>query len=50
MESILLELPSCRHPALTRYIYALLIIAIFAVPALITYYLSLDAVYHMKPE
>ncbi|XP_017960684.1 nose resistant to fluoxetine protein 6 isoform X1 [Drosophila navojoa] len=39
-----------KHPALTRYIYALLIIAIFAVPASITYFFSLDAVYHMKPE
>ncbi|EDW58809.2 nose resistant to fluoxetine protein 6 [Drosophila virilis] len=39
-----------KYPGLTRFIYILLIISIFAVPALLTYYLKLDAVYHMRPE
>ncbi|KAL7737531.1 hypothetical protein ACLKA6_007657 [Drosophila palustris] len=39
-----------KHPGLTKYIYIVLLLLTFSVPALLTYYLKLDAVYHIRPE
>ncbi|EDW02479.1 GH19863 [Drosophila grimshawi] len=39
-----------KYPRLARYMYIVLIALALAVPALLTYYLKLDAAYHMKPE
>ncbi|XP_023033314.1 nose resistant to fluoxetine protein 6 [Drosophila willistoni] len=41
---------SKKHPRLRRYIYMILLILTFIVPALLTYYMKLDAIYHLKPE
>ncbi|KAH8411059.1 hypothetical protein KR222_011279 [Zaprionus bogoriensis] len=39
-----------KHPATIRFIYVLLALATFLVPACLTYFLRLDAIYHIKPE
>ncbi|KAH8261004.1 hypothetical protein KR044_002117, partial [Drosophila immigrans] len=39
-----------KYPGRTRSIYVVLFVMTFSVPAFITYYLKLDAVYHIKPE
>ncbi|XP_052841928.1 uncharacterized protein LOC128255991 isoform X2 [Drosophila gunungcola] len=40
----------CKHPNLTRPLYITLSILALAVPAILTYVLELDAVYHLRPE
>ncbi|KRJ98190.1 nose resistant to fluoxetine protein 6 [Drosophila yakuba] len=39
-----------KHPKLTRGIYATLFALAFAVPAVLTYALQLDGIYHIRPE
>ncbi|XP_017077600.1 nose resistant to fluoxetine protein 6 isoform X2 [Drosophila eugracilis] len=39
-----------KHPKLKKTIYAILSALAFAVPAVLTYILELDAVYHLRPE
>ncbi|KAH8370625.1 hypothetical protein KR093_004385 [Drosophila rubida] len=39
-----------KHPGLTKSIYVVLLLTTFSVPAFLTYFLKLDAVYHIKPE
>ncbi|XP_030375821.1 nose resistant to fluoxetine protein 6 [Scaptodrosophila lebanonensis] len=39
-----------KHPKIERFMNGLLIVLSFAVPALLTYFLKLEAVYHAKPE
>ncbi|XP_052841927.1 nose resistant to fluoxetine protein 6 isoform X1 [Drosophila gunungcola] len=41
---------SKKHPNLTRPLYITLSILALAVPAILTYVLELDAVYHLRPE
>ncbi|XP_026841863.1 nose resistant to fluoxetine protein 6 [Drosophila persimilis] len=39
-----------KHPMLVKPIYVILFLLAFGVPALLTYLLKLDAVYHLRPE
>ncbi|XP_062135235.1 nose resistant to fluoxetine protein 6 [Drosophila sulfurigaster albostrigata] len=39
-----------KHPGLTRIIYVVLFFMTFCVPAFLTYFLKLEAVYHIMPE
>ncbi|KMY91834.1 nose resistant to fluoxetine protein 6 [Drosophila simulans] len=39
-----------KHPKLTRAIYTTLLALAFAVPAVLTYVLELDGIYHIRPE
>ncbi|XP_017836319.1 nose resistant to fluoxetine protein 6 [Drosophila busckii] len=39
-----------KYPVLTKLIYSILLLFSFLVPVCLTYFLKLDAVYHIKPE
>ncbi|EDV36810.2 uncharacterized protein Dana_GF11764 [Drosophila ananassae] len=39
-----------KHPKLTKPIYIILLLLAFVVPAVLTYILELDAIYHLRPE
>ncbi|XP_034652789.1 LOW QUALITY PROTEIN: nose resistant to fluoxetine protein 6 [Drosophila subobscura] len=41
---------SKKHPLLTKPMYVALLLSAFGVPAVLTYLLKLDAVYHLRPE